>query len=166
MSTYAINKSMIKSVTELLGNYDAKLLEDTKKWALERIEEISAFRMSDECKAMSSSDRYGRLFYIAGGKTWYELFYGRNWDMIEELITKNHIAKTEKRNYKIAKKLVDSGVTDVDSIEVSYSEHGFNGVYKINSDDGVRYVRIDTIYAGGYNVQCAHLRVLVKVSKK
>lgn len=97
----------------------------------------------------------------AGGKTWYNVFrYGYN-NQVEEFVTKNCKAIAESRNANIAKKL--DGVTEVLSTEVAYSRDGFNGTFKVNTNKGVKTVTIQTIYAGGYNIQCFHQRTLVKV---
>lgn len=165
--SYQTKKTLLEQVKNLLASYDAKLLEDTIKWAEDRVKAIQEYKMSDKAKDSSIpvSSRYNTLYGIAGGKSWYNIFDGRNWPMIVELIEKNHIAKTDKRNYKIVEKLFDSGVTDIANMTVRWHENGFDGLYLIECADGTRYVRINTVYAGGYNIQCAHLRVLVKVTK-
>lgn len=54
-------------------------------------------------------------------------------------------------------------MTEVVSKEFDMTTDGFNGVFVINTNNGVKRVFIETVYAGGYNIQCLHLRVLVKV---
>jgi len=67
------------------------------------------------------------------------------------------------RNQRIAKKFEKHGIQDIDSteLEIVYGED-FRGVWLI---DG-HYVKLDVIWAGGYNIQCLHCRVTCKVNKK
>ena len=82
-------------------------------------------------------------------------------DHIEKDI-KETKAKHEKRNYKIAEKLIKAGVTNIDTINFKI-EYGndFTGSWII---DGHK-VTIKVIFAGGYNIQCLHNRVLCNVKK-
>ena len=68
----------------------------------------------------------------------------------------------EARNAKIAKKMIDSGIKniDADDFQIVYGRD-FSGLWII---DGFR-VSIKVIWAGGYNIQCLHNRVLCQVKK-
>lgn len=68
----------------------------------------------------------------------------------------------EARNARIHKKMADAGIKsiDADNFEVVYGE-AFEGWWVIDGFD----VRINVIWAGGYNIQRLHHRVLVKVKK-
>jgi hypothetical protein len=70
--------------------------------------------------------------------------------------------KHENRNAKIAGKLEKAGITNIDAInfEVEYG-NDFVGSWII---DGHK-VTIKVIFAGGYNIQCLHNRVLCNVKK-
>ncbi len=68
------------------------------------------------------------------------------------IIEKNCKATANKRNASIAKKLDKAEVT---GSAIVRTEDGFNGVFNINT----KKVTIET----GYNIQCLHLRVLVKI---
>ena len=74
----------------------------------------------------------------------------------KKVFEKNCKATANKRNASIAKKLEKAEVT---GSAVVRTEDGFNGVFNINT----KKVTIETVYAGGYNIQCLHLRVLVKI---
>lgn len=68
----------------------------------------------------------------------------------------------EARNTRIHKKMADAGITqiDADNFEVVYGKD-FEGWWVIDGYD----VRISVIWAGGYNIQRLHHRVLVNVKK-
>ena len=70
--------------------------------------------------------------------------------------------KHKARNKKIAKKLEKAGITDINAInfEVKYGDD-FVGSWII---DGYK-VTIKVIFAGGYNIQCLHNRVLCNVKE-
>ena len=160
-----IAQQIIDNLNQVFKKFDDEVLESSKKWAQERVEAIHEFKMSDEAKHLRRDQwaYYAKLFALAGGKSWYNVFDGRSKSMIEEFMEKNHQNTIDKRNASIAKKLEKAGVTEVLSEEYVYTKDGFNGIFRVNTDAGVKCVSIDTIYAGGYNIQCLHLRVLVKV---
>lgn len=162
----AIDK-IVEHLNEAFAEHDDVVLIDTKRWAKERKAAIEQFRYSDEAKLLRKDQHayYAKLFAIAGGKTWYNVFDGRSDAMIEEFVKKNHERTIEARNSKIAAKLVKTEVTEIVSSEYARTEDGFNGFYIVNTNTGVKRIRIETIVAGGYNIQCLHLRVLVKISK-
>ena len=157
---------IMNKLEEIFAPMDAKVLESSKQWAKERTKAMYAFKKSEEYKeAMNRShwEAYEKLFAIAGGKTWYNVFYGRDEESIENFVTKNCAKIAKNRNLKISQKLQKAGITDVISEEISHTDDGFNGFFIINTDKGQKRVTIETVYAGGYNIQCLHLRVLVKV---
>jgi hypothetical protein len=54
-------------------------------------------------------------------------------------------------------------VVEVISEEFYRTADGFNGEFVVDTNAGRKTVTVNTVYAGGYNIQCLHLRVLVKV---
>ena len=154
---------IIAKLNEVFAPMDAEVLENTQAWAKRRVAALNEFKQSEEYKSIRGTERYAKLFDIAGGKTWYNVFDGRNASMIEECIVKHCANVAASRNKSIEQKLVKSGVTEVISETFTQTTDGFDGIFVVNTDVGKKVVTINTIYAGGYNVQCLHLRVLVKV---
>jgi hypothetical protein len=158
---------IIAKLTEVFAPYDAQVVEDTKKWAMERQAAINEFKKSEEYKILARKsgqwELYDKLFAMAGGKTWYNALWGRNATMIHNYVEKYCAAVANKRTASIAAKLTKAGVTEVVSESYVYTKDGFNGTYVVETNSGKKIVTIDTIIAGGYNIQCAHMRVLVKV---
>ena len=154
--------TIIDRLNEIFTPIDAKIVENTKHWAAGRVEAIAEFKKSAEGMALRRNQfaYYDRLYAIAGGKTWYRALTGGNWN---EFVEKNCAATVAKRNASIAKKLNQAGVIEVLGQEFTKTADGFNGIFIVNTDKGEKRVIIETILAGGHNIQCLHNRVLVKV---
>lgn len=151
----------------LFAPMDAEVLAASQEWAIGRVAALKAYKETEEYKELNKKGAWGgvytKLFDIAGGKTWYTVFTQNGKSGIENFVAKNCAAIVAKRNANIAAKLTKAGVEALVSEEYTSTRDGFNGVYVVNTNTGKKVVTIDTIRAGGYNVQCLHLRVLVKV---
>lgn len=154
----------MEKLDEVFAPMDAIVVEAAKKWGVERFEAVKAFICTKEYKQITNTTaKYDKLHEIAGGKTWYNIFNGRNKILIEEFMVKNCEMVVKKRNVSIAKKLEKAGVAEVLGETLYDTKDGFNGFFKVVTDKGIKNVNVETIMAGGYNIQCLHLRVLVKV---
>lgn len=145
---------------------DAKMVQDQQAWALARVAAIKAYKADPahrtaQGRLIDQHKYYNGLFAVAGGKTWYNVFNGRNEQMINDFIVKNCKAIADSRNIRIARKL--EGVTKVVGSQFQWSNDGFNGTFQVETNLGPKTITVDTIYAGGYNIQCFHQRTLVKV---
>lgn len=163
-----VEKAITAKLEEFFAEMDAEVLASSKEWAKGRVDALREFKASDEVAERRKQKDfswwyYPRMFAICGGKTWYNVFNGRNEEMINDFVTKNCAAIAQKRNASIVRKMVKAGVTEVTGTEYTRTRNGFDGFFVINTTSGTKRVSINTIRAGGYNIQCLHLRVLVKV---
>lgn len=161
-----ITQSIMAKLVEILAPLDARVLAQSQVWAKERTAALREYKKSTSYEAvreMGQHAYYHTMFEMCGGKTWYNVFNNHSVRGIEEFVEKNCKAIAARRNASIAKKLEKAEVTEIVSEKYSHSNDGFNGVFVVNTNQGAKRVVIDTILAGGYNIQCLHLRVLVKV---
>lgn len=163
---------IIEDLNVTLADFDAANAAKAREWAKGRVAAVKAYRDThctmrlrgdEEKTVVSSHELYQSMFTIAGGKTWYGVFHGRNEAMINEFMDKNSAAIVAKRNALIAKKLAGFEVTAVTDKGVTFHDGGVDCTMTLETDKGRKFVEIDTIVAGGYNIQCLHNRTLVKV---
>ncbi len=158
-------ETIMANLNEVFVEMDAKVLEKTQEWAKERQEALREFQKSDEYQTLRRNQfaLYERMWNICGGKGWFqEMNYCRPADL-EKVVIKNCKRVADSRNASIANKLTKAEVTEVIDTTYNRTSDGFNGTFVVNTNKGRKVCTIDTIYAGGYNIQCLHLRILVKV---
>lgn len=100
---------------------------------------------------------------ICGCKTWYNIINNHSEEDLLIIIEKNCANVVKERNASIAKKLQKAGIVEVLEEKFVETHDGYNGIFKIDTNSGIKTVTIETILAGGYAIQCLHQRVLVKV---
>jgi hypothetical protein len=164
MNNSAINSIMAK-LEEIFAEMDAKVLAGSQDWAKGRAEAVREFEANEENRKLRRSNVWGfykQVHGLAGGKTWYAVVK-QSEQVRSKFVEKNCKATVDRRNASIAKKLLKAEVAEVLSNEFTWTKDGFNGIFRVNTDKGEKRVKIETIYAGGYNIQCLHLRVLVNI---
>jgi hypothetical protein len=162
-----INMStIIENLNAILAPFDAQVLESAKEDALRRRLALLEFKQSEEYQngRKNAWEIYPKMFDIAGGKTWFSAINNATAEAVEVFVKKNCAAVIAKRNARIADKLKKSGVTEVLNEEFVRTADGLNGIFVVNTDKGQKRVVIEAIFAGGYNIQCAHIRILVKIN--
>lgn len=163
-SSYDVVKSIMETLKKNFAEFDKKVEDGSVEWFKGRAVELKKFKDENKELAMRNQwEYYDKLWGIAGGKGNYSLLqYG--WSThVEKAIRKSEQTNAEKRNFKISKSLEKLGIVEVTSSKINHSQNGFNGYFEVETDKGTKRIAIDTIFAGGYNIQRAHFRVLVKV---
>jgi len=162
-------KQILETLEQGFKVFDDKSLEIGKAYFLKLKADFKAYQESDEHKEFHKQYArkdvwvyYEEMFRRCGGKTNYALIKESD-ARIVEIVTKSHFDKITKRNFKIAKKLTEANITSVLESKVAVSNDGFNGFFRVETNNGAKTVEINTVYAGGHNVQCLHCRVLVKI---
>ncbi len=128
-------ETITTKLNEVFKPLDEKVLAASKKWARERQEAIWNFEKSDEYQELrgvkNTWKRYDRLFSIAGGKSWYQVFTSYIGEYLDDYMAKNCKSIAAKRNASIAAKLNKAGVTEVVSEEFSQTDNGFDGLFVV-----------------------------------
>lgn len=155
--------AILSSLETAFAPLDAEVLQSTQVWALGRKAALKEFLASDEPKKMDVWTRYAKRFALCGGKSWHEVISSTCDQGVSEFVVKNCAAIAANRNATIARKLLAAGIQEVVSTDFAQTQDGFNGTFILNTDSGRKTLTVKTIRAGGYHIQCLHLRVLTKI---
>lgn len=158
-------ESIVAKLNEVFVEMDAKVQTDAREWGIRARDRIRARReeLKDQRRQMGEWAYYERLWAAANGKTWFRALNGLDDAGVILVMDQNTAATIAKRNATIAAKLMKAGINEVLESTFARSVDGFDGTFVVNTDQGRKVVKINSIYAGGYNIQCFHMRVLVKI---
>ena len=147
----------------VFAKFDALYIEKQVAYYLEKYNAIKMFWKNNF--SIQKGICYQSLYEVAGGKGMHEKLYGVGLDRVNSDAVKDAKAVIKSRNAKMAKKLEEAGITKIIKSNIELNGDGFNGYYSVETNNGNKVITIDTILAGGYNIQRLHYRTLVKISK-
>jgi len=158
--------TLLKKLTAAFAEADAKSIAgipEEVKANREWFRKVYA-KLREEFPMNSGRANYNRFYSELDRIASQQTQEDNNWNFDDHV--EREIKRTKRthanRNKRIAQKFEKAGIADIDSddLVVIYGED-FCGEWVI---DGHR-VKLDVIWAGGYNIQCYHCRVLCSVKK-
>lgn len=143
---------MLNIIQNAFKKIDAKMFEMNRNFVIETQNAMQ------DVDAPAGLSRIEARHKIAGSKKMYALLSQGRTYALEQMqeITADMI---RNRNEKIVSKLKAKGIQSIPSFDVVYDNGSGNGRFKA----GQHNVHIETILAGGYNIQRLHQRTLCHV---
>lgn len=154
--------NLIQQIEKAFAESDAQAIADVPALIVEARQQYRD--MKAEYFAIPYAEQGNRQTKMEAIKAVFSAKFRNDFDWGEAEHINRHIIAVKKtheaRNARIAAKFKKAGIEsiDVDNFRVVYGQN-FEGMWLI---DGYR-VTISVIYAGGYNIQRLHQRVLVNV---
>lgn len=154
-------------VAGAFADLDAQAINEEKQYILETadlvIENAQVKNPQDQYKTLQQimlqrgidRDLVGTIRHARANKTTEEA----NAEIVK-IALKPTLAKQEKRNHRIAKKLLEKGIEQFD---INNQEIKWGGDFETEWRVQDLMVSLKVIFAGGYNVQKFHPRILVNV---
>ena len=141
---------------ESIANIPAEVKESREQFRALQAELLEMFPRDQDYEKRWS------VLYRTASKQTIEDVTEHGFDGHVERVIKRTKRTHESRNQRIAQKFEKAGISEIDSndLVVVYGKD-FCGQWII----GGHLVKLDVIWAGGYNIQCLHCRVLCKITK-
>ena len=161
---------MQDQINKAFKELNAQMLERQMAWAMNAKDALTNFDAADHEDLEFAKDKWGersqeyrhrvmeRKIEICGGKKWWEQMYGSNKQMLAEFVAKNIAGIIESRDSRIIAALNKVGITEIPEFTLTHNSNGYEGTFNVAG----HAVSIQTILAGGYNIQCLHQRTLIK----
>jgi len=159
-------------IDKAFTSLNTKMIEDDQAFAKRLIEGKRTF--VEAARAEYKSGKEGRAKWVTdygyfdhmgavlthfGSKAMWNLLDERGLKGGLEMMKKNTLALIARRDAQIIKALRKVGVSEIPEFELSECSNGYEGSFNVAGNR----VSINTILAGGYNIQRLHTRTLVKV---
>ena len=154
--------TMLKQIEKAFAEVNTKMFERQLEWAKGRIQAVKEYREQAKKDGVHYMMITQRTVELYGGKGWCQTLMQHSNPESKNLAQtiQNNVDKlVANRNDRIVKALTKKGITEINDFELRSYGDGYEGTFIVDGHN----VKIETILAGGYNIQCLHQRTLIKV---